>query len=211
MVKNKIIRKETKADPVLDQLQGIITAGWPDSIKDLPPVIRSYWPYRDELSVNDGIIMKGSRIIIPETQQKIILDQLHYSHQGVEKIRLQARDAVYWERINADIENIIKNCSICLENLPAQPKETLLPRDIPSRAWEVVGTDLLSCNNHEYLIIADYYSKFPIIQKMNGQTISNMAISTMKQIFSEHGIPCRVVSDNGPQYSSEAFKQFAQL
>ena len=61
-----IIRKETKADPVLDQLQGIITAGWPDSIKDLPPVIRSYWPYRDELAVNDGIIMKGSRIIIAE-------------------------------------------------------------------------------------------------------------------------------------------------
>ena len=82
-VKNKIISKETKADPVLDQLQGIITAGWPDSIKDLPPVIRSYWPYRDKLSVNDGIIMKGSRIIIPETQQKIILDQLHYSLQGV--------------------------------------------------------------------------------------------------------------------------------
>ena len=50
MVKNKILRKETKADPVLDQLQGIITAGWPDSIKDLPPVIRSYWPYRDKLS-----------------------------------------------------------------------------------------------------------------------------------------------------------------
>ena len=41
------IRKETKADPVLDQLQGIITAGWLDSIKNLPPVIRSYWPYRD--------------------------------------------------------------------------------------------------------------------------------------------------------------------
>ena len=74
------IRKETKADPVPDQLQGIITAGWPDSVKDLPPVIRSYWLDRDELSVNDGIIMKGSRIIIPETQQKIILDQLHYSH-----------------------------------------------------------------------------------------------------------------------------------
>ena len=153
------IRKKTKADPVLDQLQGIITAGWPDSIKDLPPVIRSYWPYRNELSVNDGIIMKGSRIIIPETQQKIILDQLHYSHQGVEKTHLQARD-VYWERINADIENMIKNCSICQENLPAQPNETLQPHDIPSRAWEVVGTDLFNCNNHEYLIIADYYSNF---------------------------------------------------
>ena len=62
------IRKETKADPVLDQLQGIITAGWPDSIKDLPQVIRSF---RDELSINDGIIMKGSRIIIRETQQTL--------------------------------------------------------------------------------------------------------------------------------------------
>ena len=78
--------------------------------------------------------MKGSRIIIPETQQKIILDQVHYSHQSVEKTRLQAIDAVYWERINADIEYMIKNCSICQENLPAQPKETLQPYDIPQQS-----------------------------------------------------------------------------
>ena len=78
--------------------------------------------------------MKGSRIIIPETQQKIILDQLHYSHQGVEKTCLQTRVTVYWERINADIEIMINNCSICQENLPTQPKETLQPHDIPSRA-----------------------------------------------------------------------------
>lgn len=154
--------------------------------------------------------MKGSRVIIPESQQKIILDQLHYSHQGIEKTRLQARDTVYWKQINADIENMIKKCSICQENLSAQPKETLQPHDIPSRAWEVVGTDLFHCNDHEYLIIADYYRKFPIIRKMTGLTTSNIVISAMKQIFSEHGIPTRVVSDNGPQYSSEAFKEFAQ-
>ena len=45
---------------------------------------------------------------------------------------------------------------------------------------------------------------------MNGLTTSNMVLSTMKQVFSEHGIPSRVVSDNGSQYSSEAFKEFAQ-
>ena len=38
---------------------------------------------------SNGIIKKGSRIIIPETQQKIILDQLHYSHQGVEKTAIK--------------------------------------------------------------------------------------------------------------------------
>ena len=105
---------------------------------------------------------------------------------------------------------MIKNCSICLENLPAQPKETLQPHDIPSRAWEVVGTNLFNSNNHEYLMIADYYNKLPIIRKMKGLTTSNIVILTMKQVFSEHGIPSRVVSDNGPRYSSEAFKELAQ-
>ena len=104
----------------------------------------------------------------------------------------------------------MKNCSICQENLPAQPKETLQPHDTPSRAWDVVGADLFNCNNHEYLIIADYYRKFPIIRKMNGLITSNMVISTIKQVFSEHGIPSWVISDNGPQYCSEAFKEFAQ-
>ena len=103
-----------------------------------------------------------------------------------------------------------KNCSIYQENLLAQPKETLQLDDIHRRAWEVVGTDLFNCNNHEYLIFADYYSKFPIIRKMNGLTTSNMVISTKKQIFSEHSTLSRVVNDNGPQYSSEAFKEFAQ-
>ena len=98
--------------------------------------------------------------------------------------------------------------------MPGKPsgttKETLQPHDNHSRAWEVVGTGLFNCNNHEYLIIADYYSKFQITRKMNGLTTSNMVISTMKQIFSEHGIPSRVVYDKIPQYSSEAFKEFAQ-
>ena len=98
---------------------------------------------------------RDQELLFLKPNKKIILEQLYYSHQGVEKTRLQARDAVYWERINTDIENVIKNCSICQENLLAQPKETLQPHGIPSRAWEVVGTDLFNCNNHEYLMIAD--------------------------------------------------------
>ena len=105
------------------------------------------------------------------------------------KKRLQARDAVYWERMNADIENMTKNCSICQENLPAKPKENLRPHDIPSRAWEAVSTDLFNYNNHEYLIITDYYRKFKNVRKINGLTTSNVVISTMKQVFSERGIP----------------------
>ena len=139
----------------------------------------------------------------------MILDQVHYIHQSVEKHVFKPEML----NIGSELRQISRTWSRIVQYArkpSGTTRETAQPHDIPSRAWEVVGTDLLNCNNHEYLIIADYYSKFPIISKMNGLTTSNMVISTMKQIFSEHGIPSRVVSDNGPQYSTEAFKEFAQ-
>ena len=100
--------------------------------------------------------VKGKRILLPENQQKTILDQLHNNHQGIEKTRFQARDEVYLNEINTDIGNMIKTCLICQENISAQPKETLQPHDICSRAWKLIGTDLFYLNDHEYSIIASY-------------------------------------------------------
>ena len=95
-----IIREETKKDQSPTKLISTIINGWPDSIKDLLQEIRSYWSYRDELSMEDGLIFKGERIIIPNSQKQTILDQLRYAHQGVEKTKLRARDSVYWNQIN---------------------------------------------------------------------------------------------------------------
>ena len=87
---------------------------------------------------------------------------------------------LYWKRICIDIENMIKKCSICQENLPAPLKETLQPHNIPKQLWEVIGTDLFYFNDHEYLIIADSYSKFSIIHKRTRKSTSNMVISAIK-------------------------------
>ena len=66
----------------------------------------------------DGIIMKGCRILIPSGLQSNILQQLHYGHQGIEKTKLRAKDTVFWNGVNKDIENLIKECQnvkqICL-------------------------------------------------------------------------------------------------
>ena len=158
----------------------------------------------------DGIIMKGCRILNPSELQSNILQQLHYGHQGMEKTKLRAKDAVFWNGINKDIENLIKECQTCQANMPSQTSESLMPHEIPSKAWQIVGTELFNLNNCEYLIVVDYYSKFPIIRKMTSQYTSSIVISAMKQIFSEYGIPDRVVSDNGPQFSAFSFKEFAK-
>jgi hypothetical protein len=204
------IREATNRDSTLNQLCETITTGWPDTIQDIPTPIRSYWSYRDELFVENGIVLKGTRVVVPQEQQQVILEQLHYNHQSIGKTRLRAKDSVYWNGINKDIENMVKSCVICQEHQPTQPSKTLLPHEIPSRPWEIVGTDLFHFDNSEYLIVADYYSKSPFIRKFTGQYTSSIVVAATKQIFSEHGIPTRVISDNGPQYASETYRDFAR-
>ena len=80
----------------------------------------------------------------------------------------------------------------------------------PTQPWQHLGTDLFEFDQHEYLVIAEYYSHMPIIWKVpHRQCNSSKVISLLKQIFSKHGSPETLVSDNGPQYASTAFAEFA--
>ena len=69
------VRNKTKDDQVLRTLSETIVTGWPETIKELPTSIRSYLAFRDELFVEDGILLKGTRVIIPESMQSFILGQ----------------------------------------------------------------------------------------------------------------------------------------
>ena len=85
------IKEETTKDEVLLSLRAIITQGWPDTRSKCPAHLHAYWNYRDELTVADGIILKGTRILIPKRLQSAVLQQLHYAHQGAEKCKLRAQ------------------------------------------------------------------------------------------------------------------------
>ena len=62
---------------------------------------------------------------------------------ATERRRLLVRHSIYWDHINVDIENAIKNSSSCLEFKATQPKDKLIPRDIPGKLWETVYADIL--------------------------------------------------------------------
>ncbi|XP_014677059.1 PREDICTED: uncharacterized protein K02A2.6-like [Priapulus caudatus] len=82
--------------------------------------------------------------------------------------------------------------------------------EIPTGPWQTVGTDLFYLDGEEYLLICDYYSKFPIVKKIHGRVTSQSVVNITKQVFSEQGIPETVISDNGPQYASQVFRQFTE-
>ena len=94
------------------------------------------------------------------------------------------------------------------------PKEPLLPTSLPTSLpaypWQRIGTDLFQVNNKTYLIAVDFFSRYPEVITLSSTT-SKSIIMALKTLFARHGIPETVVSgDNGPQYSSEEFKQFAE-
>ena len=204
----KAIKEETANDPTLQGLKCTIVQGWPENIKDVPTPIRQYWSFRDELSVEDGVVMKGQRVVIPDSMKEDILEQLHYGHMGAEKTKLRAKDSVYWMNVNRDIDEMVKKCIPCQENQPNQQHETLMPHEVPAGAWNVIGTDIFHFEGDEYLIVADYYSKFPVVRKLPRPCPSATVVEITKTMFSELGLPDKVISDNGPHFASEQYKNF---
>ena len=70
--------------------------------------------------------------------------------------------------------------------------------------------DLFSFCNKSYLVVVDYYSNYIEVCHLYHQTKSPDVISHVKAIFAHFGIPRVVISDNGPQFSSTDFKNFAK-
>ena len=109
------IRKTTKDDNELQELQKYVQRGWPNTPKDLPAMIRPYWSYRDEITVIDGIVFKSRKIIIPKALRSEMLGRIHTGHMGVQECKERARDVLFWPGMCKEIENMVKQCTTCQE------------------------------------------------------------------------------------------------
>ena len=144
------LKLESESDPEVTAIRNIIIDGWPDSAKQLPKNLREFWSCKDELSVEDGLVLKGERVLIPTTMRSYILQNIHAGHQGMEKCKLRAKTCVYWIGISANIERTVKTCSVCQTNQSSQQAETLLPHDIPDGPWQVLATDIFHLDGNDY-------------------------------------------------------------
>ena len=77
------LRQSTAKDDTLALLKHTVQHGWPQTITKLPPELCPYWTFREEISIEDGILLKGERIIIPAVDHLDNLQQLHHGHLGL--------------------------------------------------------------------------------------------------------------------------------
>ena len=201
------IWREQQQDTVCQRLTQYCQQGWPSRDK-LPGAYKPYLTVAAELSIKDGLLMRGMRIVIPMVLQKEILDRLHTGHQGITKCRLRARQSVWWLHISTQIEGMVRRCSTCCTEQKPRA-EPMIPSLLPDRPWHKVGMDLFYWDRATYLLIIDYYSRFIEVSRLSNES-PNEVIRHTKSIFARHGIPVEVISDNGPQFTSEDFRQFSK-
>ncbi|XP_053570046.1 ankyrin repeat and SOCS box protein 4 isoform X1 [Bombina bombina] len=207
--KLKEIQLATERDATMANLITIIRQGWPNSKAKVNVDLKPYWNVRKELSIIFGIVFKGERIVVPPELSKEIIRKLHIGHFGIALCKRRARDLLYWPGMNSQIEDMVNNCATCQENQRANQKEPMVTRVQPERAWQRIASDQFTWNHNNYLIMVDYYSRyFEIVQLRD--TKSSAVINVIKSVLAKHGICDELISDNGSQYSSIEFANFAK-
>ena len=203
----KDISNAQKSDEECTLIREYCNNRWPTYFNQ-NPVLRPYWDAKAHLSVVDDLLLYDDRLVIPRSKRLEILDKIHTGHLGITKCRTRASQSVWWPGVHDSIQEMVSRCNTCAKFRPHQ-REPLLAASFPSRPWEKVGADLFDLNGKTYIAIVDYYSRWLEIKRVTSET-SESIIKILKEVFSTHGIPDLIISDNGPQFSAETFQEFAR-
>ena len=199
-IAHELAGASTQRDSILGTVYQLTQQGWPHQQRHVPQVAQRYWDFRDELSTDDGMLLKEPRLIIPGELQEEYLHHLHKGHLSANKVQENARGHMYWIGIDADIEDYTKRCQECIKGSQVA-KEPLQPHDIPEGPWRKLGMDYFNFNGNSYVLICGYFSNFPFLYRAKNSFWSLR--DHLIDLFSIEGYPDEIVSDNGPPFSSK--------
>ena len=163
----------------------------------------------EELTIEDGLTLKGTWIVVPSKQWETIFNQIHDSHLGLQKWKLHVMQSVYWPEINDQLKQLVLSCQLCLKYSRSKKKpdtSSSLGQEIPLFPWTKLATDIFHFEGDSYLVLVDYTSHFPIVCKLKSMTTQHIT-DHIKQIFAKYEWPNTIVLDNRPCYVTETFKE----
>lgn len=203
----ELIRKAQQEDEILQEVERYTQEGW-SSRKKISREMKPYWENRYSFAVNDDLLMYGSRIVIPNCLRTDTLERIHKGHLGLPKCRQRMLRSVWWPSCAKDLESYVERCVPCIKERTPK-REPMMPTTNPERPWHTIGADLCYCKGKNYLIVVDYFSKYPEVAFLENQT-SKCVCEKLEAIFARHGKPNVVRSDNGPQFKSPHFRQLSK-
>ena len=217
LLNSELIAKFTKLDPLLGKILYQVQEGWMDDkktskVSDEATSDKEYqalYSRRHELSYEQGCILWGDRVIVPEKLRSEMLKMLHATHMGMTMMKRLARNYVWWPGLDHDVEALVKQCNACQVNQRLPSKSVPHPWIPPTEPWSRIHLDFAGPFKQKmWLIVVDVYSKWLEVDNMGMNTKSSHLIKKLRSMFARFGLPKVLVSDNGPQLTSAEFKQF---
>ncbi|XP_055906626.1 uncharacterized protein K02A2.6-like [Eupeodes corollae] len=206
-VSHQVVKFESAKDIILSQIFHFVANGWPNEIKENDE-LKAFFKRRENISIIDGFIMFGQRVVVPKLYRRRVLKQFHRGHQGIERTKSIARSFVYWPSIDADIKILIQNCKNCASAAKMPTKTLLQPWPTPTEPWKRLHLDYAGpIEGNYFLILVDALSKWPEIVVTKSIT-TQRTLEILSEIFSRFGLPKTIVSDNGTQFKSTQFQQY---
>ncbi|XP_055604284.1 uncharacterized protein LOC129752535 [Uranotaenia lowii] len=206
------IKTETEKDPSMQTLVEFIRGGWPSSIDRVPDNLRVYHTYRHELTSQNGLVFRNDRILVPFMLRRKLIDCCHTSHNGIEATLKLARANLFWPGMSSQIKEVIKSCFICAKYAASQPNPPMQSHAIPVYPFQLVSMDVFVAeylgSKRYFLVTVDHYSDFfeiDILKDLSADTV----ITVCKMNFARHGIPQRLLTDNGTNFVNQKMMKLA--
>ena len=98
--------------------------------------IQAYFDHRHDLTIHNRCILRGLRVVIPQSLRERVLTEIHVSHAGVVRMKSIACLHVWWPGLDREIENCAKQCISCQENHKNPLKALLHPWETATHAWD---------------------------------------------------------------------------
>jgi transposase InsO family protein len=205
-------REAAQQDAVLGLVMKYIKEGWPDisTLRQHPDrtQLEGFHRRRESLTIEQGCIMFGERVVIPTALRPRVLRQIHRGHPGIQRMKTLARSYTYWPGMDTAIEQMVRTCTSCAAAAKQPPKATLHSWPPATKPWERIHIDYAGpYMGKQFLIVVDAFSKYPEVVPVPCIT-SRQTIVALRKLSAQHGVPETIVSDNGPQFSSRDFKDF---
>ena len=205
------IRKATQEDALLQNVMLCIVSGQWHKYRQCEEMA-IFQKVAPELSVTEqGVILRGHRIVIPSCMRSQIVEIGHEGHQGLVKTKSLLRAKVWFPYMDRAVEQVVRSCVACSAVVKDERMHPLKMSDLPERPWQCICADFGGpYPSGDYcLVVIDEYSRFPVVELVRS-TSSRSVIPIMDKIFATHGIPERLKTDNGPPFQSYEFRRFLE-
>ncbi|XP_043216310.1 uncharacterized protein LOC122378840 isoform X1 [Amphibalanus amphitrite] len=203
-----VVRLATERDATLSRVLQYTRDGWPEDKSGESPELSAYRTKQGELSIQNGCLLWGARVVIPVKLRERVLQMLHDGHMGESHTKGFARMYVWWPNLDFDITQMVKACVTCQQYRHQAPVTPLSPWSLPSRPYERVHIDYCGpVEGKMLLIVVDAYTKW-IDVHVTTRATTEVTMEELRKTFAYWGIPKFLVSDNAQCFVAPAFQSF---